>query len=234
MSAKMKETIRNIKVLVLVLVSVPCLLLVRGLEARLRFVGPNPYYSFLTFPQDSRLFTPGSSFSFFYLRHRGWMGHLDVPELSPSPTYVNTKESVAIGLESGQPAQAGFKGSWVEPEVQMAPYVFEFKAIRVIPLVSGKFASFSLNSSGTAVTAEKPATAFPFSSSLSQQNGEASLGLMAGKRLSVGVFLDLPVYYDKYTTTAISGVTGSFEGKANAQPAIRKPICLWALIIMRW
>ncbi|MBM3284259.1 MAG: hypothetical protein FJY81_00120 [Candidatus Aminicenantes bacterium] len=181
----------------LVSAGLACLLSVRGLEARLRFVGPNPYYSFLTFPQDSRLFTPGSSFSFFYLRHRGWMGHLDVPELSPSPTYVNTQESVAVGLESGQTAQAGFKGSWFEPEVQMAPYVFEFKSVRVIPLFSGKFASFSLNSSGMAVTAEKPAAAFPFSSSLSQKNGEASVGLMAStiiKRIPIGIMFNYRRY----------------------------------------
>ncbi len=47
------------------------------------------------------------------------------------------------------------------------------------------------------------------------------------------MFVDLPVYYDKYTTTAIRGIAESSEGQANAQPAIRKPVSLWALI-MRW
>lgn len=185
------------KVKFLVTVGLASFLSASGLEARLRFIGPNPYYSFLTFPQDSRFFTPGSSFSFFYLRYRGWMGHLDIPELSPSPTYVNTQESVAVSLESGQTAQAGFRGSWFEPEMQMAPYVFEFKSVRVIPLVSGKFASFSLNSSGTAVTDEEPAAAFPFSSSLSQKNREASLGLIAStsiKHIPVGILLNYRRY----------------------------------------
>lgn len=61
-----------------------------------------------------------------------------------------------------------------------------------------------------------------------------TFGLMVGRRLAVGLFLDLPVYYDKYTTIKISGTSGSFEGKANAQPAIGKTVCLWTLIILRW
>lgn len=172
-------------------------LLASRLEARLRFVGPNPYYSFLTFPQDARFFTAGSSFSFFYLRHRGWMGHLDMPELSPSPTYVNTQESVTLSLENGQTAQAGFKGTWFEPEIQMAPYVFDFKLVRIIPLASGKLTTFSLRSSGTAVTAGERVDAFPFSSFLRQKNAEASLGLMASTsimHIPVGILFNYRRY----------------------------------------
>jgi hypothetical protein len=163
-----------------------------GLEGRLRFIGPNPYYSFLTFPQDSRLFTLGSSFSFFYLRHRGWMGHLDVPELSPSPNYVNTEESVGERLDSGLDAQVGFEGTWFSPELMMAPYVFSFKSVRIVPLVSGKLDRFHLRSSGLAVPEDNPAGAFPFSSELSQKNAEGSVGVLASapiKGIPVGMLI---------------------------------------------
>jgi len=168
-----------------------------GLEARLRFIGPNPYYSFLTYPQDSRQLTLHSSFSFFYLRARGWMGHLDIPELSPSPTYVNTEESVEENISSGQTAQAGFKGSWISPEIMAAPCVFEFKSVRIIPLVSGKLDNFSLRSSGLAVPYENPAAVIPFSSELAQRNGEFSLGLLAAasiRRAPVGMMLNYRRY----------------------------------------
>jgi len=170
------------------------LLLQSGLEARLRFIGPNPYYSFLTYPQDSRQFTLNSSFSFFYLRARGWMGHLDIPELSPSPTYVNTEESVEESVPFGQTAQAGFKGNWVSPEIMAATCVFEFKSVRIIPLVSGKLDSFSLRSSGLAVPYENPGAVIPFSSDLSQRNREFSLGLLTAASIR-GVPVGLLVNY---------------------------------------
>ena len=59
-----------------------------------RFIGPNPYYSFLTFPQDARLFNAGSSFFFLGYSNRGWMGNLDIPEMSPDPGYVATEETI--------------------------------------------------------------------------------------------------------------------------------------------
>ncbi len=167
--------------------------MLRGLEGRLRFIGPNPYYSFLTFPQDSRLFTLGSSFSFFYLRHRGWMGHLDVPELSPSPNYVNTEESVGVQLDTGLNAQVGFQGTWLSPELMMAPYVFSFKSVRVVPLISGKFDRFRLTSSGLAVPRDNPAGAFSFDSELSQENAEGSVGMLASasiKTIPVGIMVN--------------------------------------------
>jgi hypothetical protein len=169
------------------------LLSVAGLEGRLRFIGPNPYYSFLTFPQDSRLFTLGSTFSFFYLNQRGWMGHLDVPELSPSPTYVDTEESADERLQSGLDAQVGFKGTWFSPEIMMAPYVFSFKSVRIIPLVSGKLDRFHLHSSGLAVPHDNPAGAFPFSSDLAQRNAEGSVGVLASaqiKNIPVGIMVN--------------------------------------------
>ena len=173
------------------------LLLQSGLQARLRFIGPNPYYSFLTYPQDSRQFALNSSFSFFYLRARGWMGHLDIPELSPSPTYVNTEESVEENIPSGQTAQAGFKGNWISPEIMTATYVFEFKSVRIIPLVSGKLDSFSLRSSGLAIPYENPGAVIPFSSDLSQRNEEFSLGLLTAasiRRVPVGILLNYRRY----------------------------------------
>ncbi len=61
-----------------------------------------------------------------------------------------------------------------------------------------------------------------------------TFGLMMGKRISYGTFVDLPVYYDKFVGTEIQQATDFFKGKANAQPAIRRPVSLWALVIMRW
>lgn len=162
-----------------ILVFLAALLTVSSLEARLRFIGPNPYYSFLTFPQDGRLFSLGSSFSFLYFRTRGWMGHLDNPELSPSPTYVNTEESVEGNLAPGMDVRAGFKGTWISPEIMVAPFVFEFKSVRLLPLVSGKLDRFSLRSSGVALPAEAGASVIPFSSELNQMNREVSLGLLS-------------------------------------------------------
>jgi hypothetical protein len=172
-------------------------LLSPGLQARLRFIGPNPYYSFLTFPQDARLFYPGSTFSFFYLRNRGWMGHLDQPEISPSPNYVNTQESVDVKLDTGLEAQAGFDGNWVSPELIMAPYVFELKSVRIIPLVSAKMDSFHLRSSGLVFPYDNPAGAFPFDSELRQRNAEGAVGVLASaaiKSIPVGIVLNYRTY----------------------------------------
>jgi hypothetical protein len=167
--------------------------LLSPVEGRLRFIGPNPYYSFLTFPQDARLFTLGSTFSFFYLRNRGWMGHLDLPEISPSPNYVNTQESVSERLDVDREAQAGFKGTWLSPELMIAPLVFEFKSVRFIPLVSAKMDTFNLRSSGTVVPHDNPAGAFPFDSELSQRNAEGSLGVLAStaiKSIPIGIVVN--------------------------------------------
>ncbi|MDH7511377.1 MAG: hypothetical protein QHH14_00320 [Clostridiales bacterium] len=185
-----KRTVRWLEAAVAALL---CLIAVSGLEARLRFAGPNPYYSFLTYPQDSQLFSLRSSFSFFYFRTRGWMGHLDMPEISPSPTYVNTQESVEGNLAEGMNARAGFEGTWVSPEIMTAPYVFEFKSVRFMPLVSAKLDAFSLRSSGQAVPSGEPASLIPFSSELSQKNRELSLGFLMSfhiKRNPVGMIVN--------------------------------------------
>jgi len=179
-------------------------LLLPGLQARLRFIGPNPYYSFLTFPQDARLFTLGSTFSFFYLRQRGWMGHLDLPEISPSPNYVNTQESVAVRLETGLDAQAGFKGSWVSPELMTAPYVFALKSVRIIPLVTAKLDIFNLRSSGLVVPHDNPTGAFPFDSSLKQRNAEGSVGILASTAIK-GIPIGLVVNYRYFREGRPSG-----------------------------
>jgi hypothetical protein len=59
-------------------------------------------------------------------------------------------------------------------------------------------------------------------------------GLMIGRRVSYGLFVDLPIYYDPFLSTDISGVEGVFSGKSNPQPAIRKPVSFWAMVIVRW
>ncbi|NIM90710.1 MAG: hypothetical protein GTO17_07150 [Candidatus Aminicenantes bacterium] len=85
------------------------ILLLPNLQARLRFVGPNPYYSFLIFPQDSRLFNPYSSIFFLYYGRRGWRGHLDRPAIAPSPNYVATEESAQEDFYGTKIAEASFK-----------------------------------------------------------------------------------------------------------------------------
>lgn len=56
-----------------------------------------------------------------------------------------------------------------------------------------------------------------------------------GRKLSLGLFMDLPVYYDKKFSTEIKGEEGDyFRGLSDAQPAIRTPVGFWAMIIWRW
>ncbi len=59
--------------------------------------------------------------------------------------------------------------------------------------------------------------------------------MMAGSKLMLGVFLDLPVYYNKFESTEISGEEGDFfSGRSDAQPAVRQPVSLRAMISVRW
>ncbi|MFQ5722118.1 MAG: hypothetical protein ACE5GI_06475, partial [Candidatus Aminicenantales bacterium] len=62
-----------------------------------------------------------------------------------------------------------------------------------------------------------------------------TFGLFIGHSPSLGLFLDLPVYYDKLVSTTIKGQDGRFfSGLSDAQPAIRQPVGFWALIVMSW
>lgn len=62
-----------------------------------------------------------------------------------------------------------------------------------------------------------------------------TFGLFFGRKLSLGLFMDLPVYYDKKFSTEIKGEEGDyFRGLSDAQPAIRTPVGFWAMIIWRW
>ncbi|MFQ5722244.1 MAG: hypothetical protein ACE5GI_07110, partial [Candidatus Aminicenantales bacterium] len=164
------------------------------LQARLRFIGPNPYYSFLTFPQDSRLFRARASLFFLYYSSRGWMGHLDLPAISPSPTYVATEESVSESLNQTKVAEPGFKGSWRIPKIMTVPFIFNIKSFRVIPLISGQLDIFNLHSSGEAIAhEEEQISLIPFTSELSQTNRQYSLGLLTStyiKNIPVGFIIN--------------------------------------------
>ncbi len=157
------------------------------LLARLLFVGPDPYFSYRTFPQDALLFK-NRMVVFFSLQKRGWMGNLDDPEASPSPTYISTKEEVSQDL-NGQVYTAGFEGSWKAPYFTALAYGFEFSSLRVIPIISARWDVFSLKASGTAI-GEEDGEKFPipFSSQLSQTNMQSSLGA-----IMVGELGDTPV-----------------------------------------
>jgi len=62
-----------------------------------------------------------------------------------------------------------------------------------------------------------------------------TFGLFIGRRLSLGLFLDLPVYYDKWFSTEINGQEGDyFKGLTDSQPMIRTPVGFWTMIIWRW
>ncbi len=146
-----------------------------GLSGRLLFVGPNPYFSYRTFPQDVLLFR-NKTILFFSFQKRGWMGNLDDPEASPSPTYISTQEKVSEDLH-GEVYTAGFNGTWKTPYITALAYNLDFSSIRIIPLVSARWDVFSLKASGTAIGEEdKEKFPIPFSSELSQTNLQTSLG----------------------------------------------------------
>jgi hypothetical protein len=156
------------------------LLLFSSAYPHLRFIGPNPYFSYHTFPQDARLFNTGSSIFFFYLSNQGWMGNLDHPEMSPSPNYVATEESVSENFSSSKVAEARFKGTWFAPSAEVIPLVVQWGTFKIIPVFSGELDQFSLNSSGEAIGHEEDQNyLIPFESDLSQQNTSGSAGILA-------------------------------------------------------
>ncbi len=62
-----------------------------------------------------------------------------------------------------------------------------------------------------------------------------TFGLLFGHRISLGVFVDLPVYYDKSLSTEIKGEGGEFFRQlTDAQPAIPQLVGFWTMVIMRW
>lgn len=189
-----------------------CLMSLTGLQARLRFIGPNPYYSFLTFPQDSQLFKSKASLAFLYYENRGWMGHLDVPAQSPSPQYIATEESVQENFYDQKVADASFKGKWLTPEILTVPFILDYKSLRIIPMVSGQMDFFNLKASGEAIThGEDSHSLIPFTSELSQQNSEMSLGLLTSisvKKTPIGFIL-------KYTRQSEDSPRGYLKFKRN-------------------
>ncbi len=155
--------------------------LLAPLWCRLLFVGPNPYFSYQTFPQDTLLFK-NKILLFLSFQRRGWMGNLDDPAASPSPTYVSTEESVSEEL-GGEIYTARFKGTWRAPSLVLLPYSFGAGGFTVMPMVSTKWDLFSLKAGGTAIGEEgERRFPIPFSSELSQSNSSYSLGFVgAGK-----------------------------------------------------
>jgi hypothetical protein len=149
------------------------------LHPRLKFIGPNPYFSYTHFPQDSRFFYPNSSIFFLSYRYPGWMGNLDDPFRSPSALYVNTEESVEENF-NGTRAKASFNGSWFNAELVSAPYVYDFKGFRIIPLIGGEFDSFSLDAKGNAIAHSYEGSYWlvPFSSKVSQKNYKGNIGFL--------------------------------------------------------
>ncbi len=157
-------------------------LILLPLGARLIFVGPNPYFSYQTFPQHSLLFK-NKVILFLSLQKRGWMGNLDDPEASPSPTYISTEESVSEDLY-GQIYTASFKGTWKNPRFVLLPYSFQVGGFVLMPLFFGSWDLFSLKAGGTAIGEEEGEKfPIPFSSKLSQTNSSLSLGFIAAGKV---------------------------------------------------
>lgn len=165
-----------------------------NLYSRLKFIGPNPYFSFTHFPQDSRFFYPRSSIFFLSYRNPGWMGNLDDPFRSPSALYVNTKESVEENF-NGKRAKASFSGTWFNTELVSAPYILDFKGMRIIPMIGGQFDSFFLEAKGDAIAHSYDGNYWlvPFSSRVSQKNYSGNLGILLStsiKGLPAGLILN--------------------------------------------
>ncbi len=182
------------------------------LYSRLLFIGPNPYFSFATFPQDARLFK-NKTIIFLNYDKRGWMGNLDFPELSPSPTYVATEESISENFDSTM-AEAGFKGTWLSPSMIFIPFMLEVSSFRIVPIVTGQWDSFKLTSSGIAIGREgDEKMLIPFSSELSQRNKTYTFGTLITTSLGE-VPIGLIINYKKFSEGRPSGyLKYSFEGE---------------------
>jgi hypothetical protein len=62
-----------------------------------------------------------------------------------------------------------------------------------------------------------------------------TFGFQIGRKISLGLFADLPIHYDNSIRTEISGEGGEyFKGFSNSQPAIRRPIRFRALLVINW
>lgn len=182
-------------------------------DSHLRFIGPNPYFSFNTFPQDAWMFNPGSSILFFNLANQGWMGNLDYPEMSPSPNYVATEESVSENYMDSTIAKSSFKGTWFAPSVETVPIIFQFKKLKVMPILSGELDQFNLSSSGEAIGHEEEQHyLIPFESELSQRNTTGSAGILAVGKIG-GNPIGLKFVYHRFKEEFPSGyLTYSFNG----------------------
>lgn len=157
------------------------------IQGRLRFIGPDPYFSFRTFPQDLRLLGSNLTLIYFTLGRRGWMGNLDVPEASPSPSYIATEEVISEDLGSTI-AEASFKGTWISPSLIAVPFALEVSTFKIYPIISSQFDFFSLRSSGAAIGREEERSfLIPFSSELKQRNWSTSFGFLLS-----GEFGDIP------------------------------------------
>ena len=212
---------RILKLCLIVFATVATLsLLTLPVQARLLFVGPDPYFSYRTFPQDANLFK-NKTIIFFNLDKKGWMGNLDFPDLSPSPTYVDTQESVSENVGSTT-ATAGFKGTWFSPSFVAFPVIFKVSSFTIIPMISGQWDSFKLQSSGTAVAEEEDERfLIPFSSELKQVNKTYSLGSLITGYIgdtSVGLIINYsrlsegsPSGYLKYNTEGQEVVLGKYN-----------------------
>ncbi|MBD3414828.1 MAG: hypothetical protein GF421_10415 [Candidatus Aminicenantes bacterium] len=189
------------------------LLFFSPVDSHLRFIGPNPYFSYQTFPQDARMFNAGSSIFFLNLTNQGWMGNLDHPEMSPSPNYVATEESVSENYHSSKIAEARFKGTWFAPSVQAIPMVITWNKFKVIPIFSGELDQFQLNSSGEAIGHEEDHNyLIPFESKLSQRNFTGSAGILAVGEIG-GSPIGLKFVYQRFEEESPSGyLSYSFNG----------------------
>jgi len=154
------------------------------LFGHLRFLGPDPYFSFQIFPQDVTLFKKGSSIFLLNFVKRGWMGNLDHPAATPSPSYIDSEGMVVETDSKTNRLKSEFKGVWNSFSITVIPYVYKKKELYIMPLLDINPEYFSLKASGTAYSDhDNNEVEIPFSSSLSQNNSDFSAGFLIAKKI---------------------------------------------------
>ncbi len=174
-----------------------------NLFSHLRFIGPDPYFSFTTFPQDFLKFKYKTIFITNFT-NKGWMGNLDNPNLSPSPNYVSTSESIEESVY-GNRYKAEFNGKWFYSDFISLPYIFKFGKLKISPVISGRLDVFNLNSSGNAIGEEEGITEIvPFNAKVSQTNSTITAGFIAAKQYR-NFTLSWMLTYKKFNESTPSG-----------------------------
>ncbi len=187
------------------------------LHAHLRFIGPDPYFSYNTYPQDILKFK-NKTVVIINFSLRGWMGNLDDPELSPSPNYVATHEYVEKTV-NGENKKAEFEGNWFDYEMTAFLRNFNMNNIKFAPFLYGKIDLFRLNASGEAIgEGEYEDFIVPFNGKVSQNNNFFGGGFAAIKeyaKSTLAVMFDIRRFKESEPDGYLNYELGGREFKLN-------------------